>query len=99
MPVGCHPARRGIDLRVTRLTCQETFRRLDDYLDRELSVEEASAVEAHLRECEMCMREYAFEGTLLQGIRQKLQRLAAPSDLGARIAARIARDGDGTAPR
>jgi len=35
-----------------RYTCEETFRRLEDYVDRELSAEEMERVREHLKTCE-----------------------------------------------
>ena len=72
-----------------RRTCEEAFRRLDDYLDRELGADERRLVEEHLRICEVCTREFVFEASLLTGVRRKLRTLSAPSDLQARIAARL----------
>lgn len=68
-----------------RFTCEETFRRLDDYMDRELSPAELAAVEAHLSTCAVCTREFRFEATVLQQVRGKVERLAAPQDLLGRI--------------
>ena len=72
-----------------RMTCEEAFRRLDDYLDRELGPDERRLVEEHLRICEVCTREFVFEASVLTGVRRKLRTLSAPSDLQARIAARL----------
>ena len=72
-----------------RMTCEEAFRRLDDYLDRELSREEMRLVEEHLNVCDVCTSEFVFEASVLTGVRRKLQSIAAPSDLLARIAARL----------
>jgi anti-sigma factor (TIGR02949 family) len=72
-----------------RMTCEAAFRRLDDYLDRELSPEEMRRVEEHLRICEVCTSEFVFEAIVLTGVRRKLQSIEAPADLLARIAARL----------
>lgn len=72
-----------------RMTCEEAFRRLDDYLDRELGPEERQLVDEHLRLCEVCTSEFIFEASVLTGVRRKLRTLSAPSDLQARIAARL----------
>lgn len=63
-----------------RLTCEEAFRRLDDYLDRELSPLEIRLVEEHLAICTSCAEEYGFEASLLQGLRQKLGEIRVPSE-------------------
>jgi anti-sigma factor (TIGR02949 family) len=71
------------------LNCAETFRRLDDYLDRELSAPELAAVEAHLEQCLDCAGEFAVERGLLDQIRAKLARVRMPADLMARISSRL----------
>lgn len=74
-----------------RLTCEEVFRRLDDYLDRELSADEMRLMKEHLDTCAQCAREHAFDRRMLDDVRDKLHHIAAPSDLKSRIAAAIAR--------
>lgn len=76
-----------------RYTCEEVFSRLDDYLDRELTAEETRRVREHLETCAACAGEHRFEAGVLDGVRQKLRRLAIPPDLMAKIAARIAEEG------
>ncbi|HJU87943.1 MAG TPA: zf-HC2 domain-containing protein [Gemmatimonadaceae bacterium] len=75
---------------LTPLTCEETFRRLDDYVDRELSVDETHRVQEHLRTCAMCAGEYAFEANVIAEVRSKLRRIEAPADLLRRISRRLA---------
>jgi len=72
-----------------KVTCESAFRRLDDYLDRELSPEEMRLVEEHLHVCEVCSREFAFEASVIEGVRRKLRSITAPPDLLARIATRL----------
>jgi anti-sigma factor (TIGR02949 family) len=72
-----------------RMTCEAAFRRLDDYLDRQLSPDEMRQVEEHLRTCDVCTSEFVFEASVLEGVRRKLQSIVAPSDLLGRIAARL----------
>ena len=64
-----------------RFTCEEVFRRLDDYLDRELAPAEMQRVSEHLQTCAACAQEYAFEAGVLTDVRAKLHRIQAPSDL------------------
>jgi len=80
--------------RLDRTTCEETFRRLDDYLDHRLSLEETRLIEEHLRMCETCSREFVFEAGVIEGVREKLRRVAAPGDLIARISAQIQSERD-----
>jgi anti-sigma factor (TIGR02949 family) len=75
----------GMNDRPDRKTCEEAFRRLDDFLDRRLSPDETRLVEEHLRICDACTREFSFEASVLSGIKQKLRHLNAPPDLVARI--------------
>jgi anti-sigma factor (TIGR02949 family) len=77
-----------------RMTCEAAFRRLDDYLDRQLSEDEMRLVQEHLHICEACTREFTFEASVIDGVRRKLQSIAAPPDLLARIAARMRRNQD-----
>lgn len=72
-----------------RLTCEEVFARLDDYVDRELSEEEMRLVEEHCALCDVCAREYRFEAGVLAAVREKLRRLAMPAGLMQRIEARL----------
>lgn len=80
---------------LNRFTCEEAFRRLGDYLDRELSPAETALIEAHLEICDGCAREFEFERSILSGVRSKLREVELPSELHARIAAIL----DGTATR
>lgn len=70
---------------VTRLTCEEVFRRLDDYLDRELSPDEMRLVREHLDVCAVCTAEYRFEQDVLNDVRDKVRRLTAPPGLLAKV--------------
>jgi anti-sigma factor (TIGR02949 family) len=72
-----------------RLSCDEVFRRLDDYLDRNLSAEEIRLVQSHLDDCLVCAGEYRFEATVVSAIRERLQRMAAPPHLLAAIHAKL----------
>jgi anti-sigma factor (TIGR02949 family) len=69
----------------SRYTCEEAFRRLDDYLDRELSAEETTMVHEHLEICAGCAREFTFEESVLRGVRSKLRQIELPESLQARI--------------
>ena len=72
-----------------RYTCEEAFRRLDDYLDRELSAEEMTLVHEHLDICAGCAREFNFEASVLCGVREKLRQIDLPDSLQARILAAL----------
>ena len=70
---------------LSRFTCEEAFRRLDDYLDRELSPTEMELVRQHLEICEGCAREFTFEGSVVDSVRTKLRQIDVPQGLTARI--------------
>ncbi len=80
---------------LNRHTCEEAFRRLDDYLDRRLSADEMRKIEEHLHICDACTREFAFEASVLDGVKHKLRHLAAPPDLLTRILAQLSPPKDG----
>jgi anti-sigma factor (TIGR02949 family) len=79
---------------LNRTTCEEAFRRLDDFLDRRLAHAEMHLIEEHLEICAACAREFAFEASVVAGVRQKLRQLSVPPDLLARIAAQIRAAGE-----
>ena len=70
---------------LNRYTCEEAFRRLDDYLDRELSSEETVLVREHLEICAGCAREFNFEASILKGVRQTLRQIDMPESLQLRV--------------
>lgn len=80
-----------------RLTCEEVFARLDDFLDRELSPEEMRLVEEHIETCAACASEHRFERQVVDSVREKLQRIELPAALRQSILARLA-SGDAQSP-
>ena len=79
---------------VDRYTCQEAFRRLDDYLDRELSAEEMRLVREHVELCAVCAAEFKFERSVVDGVRSKLRQVDLPPDLIARVIGSLPRGGE-----
>jgi anti-sigma factor (TIGR02949 family) len=75
---------------VRDLRCEEAVGRLEDFLDRELSASEAAEVEGHLATCLDCARAFAFESSLLAGLRGKLRRLDLAPGVRARLLAALA---------
>ena len=65
----------------TQFNCEETFRRMQDYLDRELTAEEVRLVRAHLRGCGVCAEEYVFEASMLKRVRNSLRAVPIPKNL------------------
>ena len=76
-----------------RLTCVEALRRLDSYLDDEVSHLDQARVEQHLRECEACAKKFGFERALLDQLRGKLREVELPAQLKSRIMGTLARIG------
>jgi anti-sigma factor (TIGR02949 family) len=74
---------------LNRFTCEEAFRRLDDYLDRELRDEEMALVREHLETCAACTQEFAYEASVLTEVRRKIQRVDVPADLVERLARQL----------
>ena len=68
-----------------RYTCLETVRRLDDYLDRELSEAESHEVERHLETCDRCLKRFRFEAAVVDTLRTKLRRVTVPVALESRL--------------
>jgi anti-sigma factor (TIGR02949 family) len=66
-------------------TCEETFRRLEDYVDRELSEEESKRVEEHLEICAACTAEFEFQKEIIDAVRVRMQRIQTPPSLHGKV--------------
>jgi anti-sigma factor (TIGR02949 family) len=77
---------------IDRYTCEEAFRRLDDYLDRELPESERALVKQHLETCAVCASEYTFEESVLVQLKEKARKLSAPPDLLSRISRKLSEE-------
>lgn len=75
---------------LSRYTCEQVFRRMDEYLDRELRAVEAELVRQHLETCAACAHEFAFESSVLEELRTKLRRVDLPATLRDSIAGKLA---------
>ncbi|HEX3236367.1 MAG TPA: zf-HC2 domain-containing protein [Gemmatimonadales bacterium] len=73
----------------TQAACEAILRRLDDYIDRELSPSDMQMVERHIEECLRCGGRYRFEISLIREVRSRLRRICPPDDLVARIRLRL----------
>jgi anti-sigma factor (TIGR02949 family) len=71
------------------MTCLEAFQKLDDYLDRELSAEEADAVRAHLEKCQHCSEVFEFDAAVVRCLKAKLARIDLPDDLVAQMMSKL----------
>jgi anti-sigma factor (TIGR02949 family) len=79
---------------IDRYTCEEVVRRLDDYVDRELTPHEMQLMREHIETCAACAKEHAFAVATLRTIKAKLRRIDVPSDLMAHVALRLAEAAD-----
>jgi len=75
---------------IDRYTCEEVVRRLDDYVDRELSPREMQLMRMHIETCAACAQEHAFAVATLRTLKAKLRRIEVPRDLMAHVALRLA---------
>lgn len=71
------------------MNCTEMRSRLHPYLDRELDLESALAVERHLAACAECRAALATQSALQAGVRRRANYHAAPPGLAARIRAQL----------
>lgn len=65
--------------------CQQTFDRMQDYLDRELSSEEMEMVRMHLDACGVCAEEYVFEESVIRFVRSGVSDCCMPTGLASMI--------------
>ena len=67
----------GIDI----YSCEEAIKRLNEYLDHQLTDEERVVVMRHLEICKPCFSRFTFEQNLIVSVRAKLTKLCAPQPL------------------
>lgn len=67
------------------MDCIETRQRLHPYLDREIDVEGALAVESHLAGCAACRSLFAAQQALQSGVRRHATYFGAPPGLAQRV--------------
>lgn len=67
------------------MNCTETRSRLHPYLDRELDMESALALERHLASCADCQAVFARQSALQSAVRGHAHYYVAPSGLAERI--------------
>jgi anti-sigma factor (TIGR02949 family) len=66
-------------------SCEEAIKRLNEYLDQELSEDERTVVVKHLEICKPCFSRFTFEQTLIVSVRAKLSNLCTPTPLKERL--------------
>jgi len=61
------------------ITCRHVIEHLWDYLDGELSEEEAVHIAAHLAQCGRCYPQYRFQFSFLELLVRHRERIPPPS--------------------
>jgi anti-sigma factor (TIGR02949 family) len=79
----------------TSLYCKEALRKLDDFVDRELSPADIKCIETHLRVCKHCAAKFAFETELIEELKAKVRRISVPPTLLKGIMEAIESQGTG----
>jgi anti-sigma factor (TIGR02949 family) len=69
--------------------CGEVISRLDEYVDRTLTIRERRQVEAHLGGCLECAAKFRFEAALVRSIRERLRRIDVPPHLFETVVRRL----------
>ncbi len=78
------------------MDCNDSRNRLHAYLDQELDLPSAVALERHLASCPACAALFAQQSALRSGIRTHAQYYAAPAALADRIRMQVAGAAAGT---
>ena len=86
------PAAKSLDAQVREecvgldpYECEDAIRRLNDFLDHQLTEGERVVVQKHLEICRPCLRRFTFEQTLIVSLRQKITVVCAPQGLRAKL--------------
>jgi len=75
---------------IDRYTCEDVLRRLDEYLDRQLSLREMELARHHIETCAACAQEVGFSAETLRTIKAKVRRINVAPDLVDRISLTLA---------
>ena len=66
-------------------SCEEAVKRLNEYLDHQLSEDEKVVVMKHLEICKPCFSRFSFEQSLIVSIRERVTKLCAPAALKCKL--------------
>ncbi|BDI32193.1 hypothetical protein CCAX7_42440 [Capsulimonas corticalis] len=66
-------------------SCEEAIKRLNEYLDHQLTEEERVVVLKHLEICKPCFSRFSFEQNLIVSVRAKLTKICAPQPLREKL--------------
>ena len=75
------------------LSCKQAQELFFDFLDKELSVEEAALVREHLDACGQCTGTIDSARAFIDCVKRKLRRIQLPHDLVQRIGSALSRLG------
>lgn len=81
------------------MSCEQAYREVYAFLDRELNDAELEVVRRHLDDCPPCAHLFRFEGTIVRYVRAEAVKETCPavavlsilSGFRARVAARLSR--------
>ena len=74
---------------MTVLTCEQAQEKLFDFLDRELTEEEAALVREHVAKCGPCSDSFASTQDFIDCVKGKLSQTKLPDELIQRIASAL----------
>ena len=66
-------------------SCEEAVKRLNEYLDHQMTAEERVIVLKHLEICRPCLAHFSFEQSLVVSLRQKVSLLCIPDALREKL--------------
>jgi len=73
-------AKKALDcIEADYYSCEEAVKKLNEYLDHQMTDAERVVVMRHLEICRPCLRRFTFEQTLVVSLRQKVALLCAPA--------------------
>lgn len=67
------------------INCEEAARKLYEYLDRQLTDQEADEVRQHLERCPPCLDHFRFEEGVLTRVSQVCRQVEVPATLVERV--------------
>lgn len=97
-------ARDAVEQPLAAFDCEQTVRRLWDYLDEQLGPVDLAMIDAHLAECDRCPPHFAFERRFLEAVREARAGVETPDRakikaLRERVVARLIAEGEIVSPR
>jgi len=79
-------AKKALDcIEADYYSCEEAVKRLNEYLDHQMTDAERVVVMRHLEICRPCLRRFTFEQTLVISLRQKVALLCVPTSLREKL--------------